>query len=172
MHRAEALVLSRTRRMLDGTPAVPLARALSFFGEHAAGWLLLSALGWASGRRRREWAAGGTGVLLAHGAAVGLKRVVRRVRPMLEDAAPLVPTPSRLSFPSAHSTSTAAAAVGFAPMLGAPVMATVTGALLVSRVLLGVHYPSDVVSGAALGATVATVVRRRMTSPPSRKARS
>jgi len=51
-------------------------------------------------------------------------------------------------------------------------MATATGAMLVSRVLLGVHYPSDVVSGAALGATVATVVRRRMTSPTPRKARS
>jgi membrane-associated phospholipid phosphatase len=95
---------------------------------------------------------------------------VRRVRPDLPDVPPLTATASRLSFPSAHSCSTAAAAVGFAPMVGAPVMGAVTGAMLVARVLLGVHYPSDVVSGAALGATVATVVRRRLTPTSSRKA--
>jgi membrane-associated phospholipid phosphatase len=170
--RLDHALLRSTRRALGDTPAVPVAQGMSHFGEHALGWIALGAVGWLSGRRRDEWAAGTAGVVAAHAAGVVVKRVVRRVRPALEDVPALVSTPSRLSFPSAHSTSTAAAAVGFAPMLGAPVMATVTGAMLVSRVLLGVHYPSDVVSGAALGATVATVVRRRMTSPPSRKARS
>ena len=170
--RLDHAVLRSTRRALGETPAVPVAQGMSHFGEHALGWIALGAVGWLSGRRRDEWVAGTAGVVAAHAAGVVVKRVVRRVRPALEDVPALVATPSRLSFPSAHSTSTAAAAVGFAPMLGAPVMATATGAMLLSRVLLGVHYPSDVVSGAALGATVATVVRRRMTSPPSRKARS
>ncbi len=39
------------------------------------------------------------------------------------------------------------------------VMAAVTAAMLVSRVLLGVHYPSDVLVGAALGAVVAGAAR-------------
>src|SRR4051794_34183695 len=170
--RFDHSLLRSTRRALGGTPAVPVAQGLSHFGEHAVGWIALGTVGWLRGRNRADWAAGTVGVVAAHAAGVVVKRVVRRVRPALEDVPALVSTPSRLSFPSAHSTSTAAAAVGFAPMLGAPVMATATGAMLVSRVLLGVHYPSDVVSGAALGATVATVVRRRMTSPTSRKARS
>lgn len=167
--RFDLLLLRRTRRALGGTRAVPVARGLSAFGEHAMGWLALAAVGWARGKDRRDWSGAVAGVLAAHAVGVGVKRAVRRVRPALDDVPPLVRTASRLSFPSAHSTSTAAAAVGFAPMLGRPVMLGVTGLMLVSRVLLGVHYPSDVLSGAALGATVATVVRRR-TCRTTRKA--
>jgi membrane-associated phospholipid phosphatase len=162
--------LRSIRRALGGTPAVPVAQGLSHFGDHALGWLALGAAGWASGRRRGDWAAGMAGVVAAHAAGVVVKRVVRRVRPVLDDVPALVRTPSRLSFPSAHSCSTAAAAVGYAPMLGAPAMVGVTGVMLVSRVLLGVHYPSDVLSGAALGAGVATAVRRCMTGTAGRKA--
>jgi membrane-associated phospholipid phosphatase len=160
VQRAEARVLSGTRRVLGSTPAVPLARALSLFGEHAAGWLLLSGAGWLSGSRRGMWLRGGAGVLLAHAAAVGVKRLVRRVRPALDDVAPLVRTPSRLSFPSAHAASTAAAAYGYAPVVGRPVAAGVLGAMAVSRILLGVHWPSDVLAGALLGTGVAAGVRR------------
>lgn len=168
--RLDHSLLRATRRALGGTPAVPVAQGLSHFGEHALGWLVLGAVGWLSGRRRADWAAGMTGVVAAHGAGVVLKRVVRRVRPSLADVPPLVSTPSRLSFPSAHSCSTAAAAVAYSPMLGRPAMTAVTGTMLVSRVLLGVHYPSDVLSGAVLGAGVAAAVRHRMTTTALRKA--
>ncbi|MPR00331.1 phosphatase PAP2 family protein [Modestobacter sp. I12A-02628] len=160
--RIDVEVLRRTRRLLGGTPAVPVARSMSHFGEHALGWMALGAAGWLSGRRRDEWLAGVVGVVGGHAAGVVVKRVVRRPRPTLPDVPPLVGTPSRLSFPSAHSCSTAAAAVGFAPMLGAPLMAGTTVAMGLSRVLLGVHYPTDVLCGAALGSGVALVVRRRL----------
>jgi membrane-associated phospholipid phosphatase len=158
--RIDHAVLRATRRTLGGSLAVPLARGLNAFGEHALGWLALGALGWGSGRRRADWATATAGVFAAHASGVVVKRLVRRVRPTLDDVPALVSTPSRLSFPSAHSASTTAAAVGFGPMLGRPLMGAAAGSMLVSRVLLGVHYPSDVLAGAALGAGVAAAVRR------------
>jgi membrane-associated phospholipid phosphatase len=158
--RLDHSVLRGTRRALGNTAAVPVARALSLFGEHALGWVALGVVGAATGRRRAEWRAGVVATLGAHAAGVVVKRVVRRPRPTLDDVPALVATPSRLSFPSAHSCSTAAAAVSYGPLIGRPAMAGVTGLMLLSRVLLGVHYPTDVVSGAALGATVATAVRQ------------
>jgi membrane-associated phospholipid phosphatase len=168
--RWDHALLRSTRRALGSTPAVPVARGMSHFGEHALGWIALGAAGWSSGRRRQEWAAGTVGVVAAHAAGVVVKRVVRRVRPQLDDVPALVATPSRLSFPSAHSCSTAAAAVGFGPLIGRVPMVGLTGAMLVSRVLLGVHYPSDVVSGAALGAGTAALVRRGLVGSDGRKA--
>jgi membrane-associated phospholipid phosphatase len=167
--RLDAAVLRGTRRALGGTVAVPTARVLSGFGEHALGWIAVGGVGYATGRRRQDWAVGVAGTVAAHAAAVVVKRVVRRPRPVFADVPVLVATPSQLSFPSAHSCSTAAAAVGYAPMLGRPVMLGVTGLMLASRVLLGVHYPSDVLSGAALGAAVAAVARRGL-GPTARKA--
>ena len=158
--RLDESLLRVTRRTLGQTPAVPVAQGLSHFGEHALGWLALGAAGALSDRRRRsDWLAGTVGVFAAHAAGVVVKRIVRRPRPTLPDVPALVGTPSRLSFPSAHSCSTAAAAVGFGPLIGRAPMGGITGVMLVSRVLLGVHYPSDVVSGAVLGAGTAAAVR-------------
>ncbi|MDN5858237.1 MAG: phosphatase PAP2 family protein [Pseudonocardia sp.] len=137
---------------------------MSLFGEHAAGWLALGLLGAAADRgRRREWLTAAAGVALAHGASVGVKRVVRRPRPDHPTVQVLVGTPSRLSFPSAHATSTTAAAVLYGGLLGTRLTAAVVPAMALSRLVLGVHYPSDVVAGSTLGAAVALATRRLST---------
>jgi len=148
----------------DRPGVLTAARVLSYFGEHSIGWLVVSALGvLLVPRRRREWAIAGAGALLAHATAVLVKRVVRRRRPQHPAVAVNVGTPSQLSFPSAHATSTTAAAIlvgrasGLSPKAGAAVL---IAPMALSRIVLGVHYPSDVAAGIALGASVAAVAVR------------
>ena len=157
---AEIRVLAGVQRRV-GDRAVGVARGMSFFGEHAGGWLALGALGALVDRpRRREWVTAAAGVALAHGASIGIKRVVRRTRPEHPSVEVRVPTPSRLSFPSAHATSTTAAAVLYGRLLRRPLVPVLVPPMALSRLVLGVHYPSDVVAGSALGAVVALAVRR------------
>ncbi|MFI8852132.1 phosphatase PAP2 family protein [Streptomyces sp. NPDC053499] len=153
------------------------ARALSWSGEHAAVWLLVGLAGAATDRTQRErWLKGTALVGAAHLASMGLKRVVRRPRPSLAGRAPLVRTAGAHSFPSSHAASASAAALvlgglrpgssdGLRPgcpgglPLGTP-LAALAGLMCVSRLVVGVHYPSDVLAGAALGALTARLGTR------------
>lgn len=157
----EVRALSAVQRAVGRPPVLRVARGMSHFGEHAAGWLALGLTGAVVDRaRRRDWLVAAAGVALAHGASIGVKRVVRRPRPDHPDVAVGVGTPSRLSFPSAHATSTAAAAVLYGALLRWPLVPLVVPPMALSRLVLGVHYPSDVVAGSLLGAAVAAATRR------------
>lgn len=157
----ELRALCAVQRAGRAPHVVRAARGMSLFGEHAAGWLALGALGAAvDRRRRREWLTATVTVAAAHGASIGVKRVVRRPRPDNPLVQVLAGTPSALSFPSSHATSTTAAAILFGSLLRRPLVAVVVPPMALSRLVLGVHYPSDVVVGSVLGAAVATAARR------------
>ena len=150
-----ALVAVQSARA--GRPGVLAgARGLSHFGEHSLGWLAIAALGaLLQPRRRGQWMAAGVGAFAAHATAVLIKRVVRRTRPDHPAIDVNVGTPSRLSFPSAHATSTTAAAVLMGRITGLPLPALLIPPMALSRLVLGVHYPSDVATGVVVGAAVA-----------------
>lgn len=155
----EVRALAAVQRRIGTGPVVATARGMSLFGEHAAGWLAVGLLGALVDRARgRDWVTATAGVAVAHGASIAVKRVVRRPRPADPRVQVLVGTPSRLSFPSAHATSTTAAAVLFGGLLGRRLTLVLVPPMALSRLVLGVHYPSDVAAGALLGAGVAAAV--------------
>ena len=114
--------------------------------------------------------------------AVVLKPIVDRERPyvLLPEAEPLLRWDVSESFPSGHAATSAAGAVILGYLIGrwAWSLTVLAAAVSYSRVYIGVHYPLDVLVGAAIGATVALVavllVRRlRPTSgDPPRSARA
>ncbi|MFF4151743.1 phosphatase PAP2 family protein [Streptomyces sp. NPDC001651] len=136
------------------------ARALSWTGEHGALWLAAGLAGAAvDGGRRDAWLRGTALTAGAHLVSMAVKRVVRRPRPAHVE--PLVRTAGRHSFPSSHAASATAAAVAFGA-LGVPAIAPVAAAMCLSRLVVGVHYPSDVAAGAALGALTVRLGARWM----------
>lgn len=164
----EMVVLGEVQRRLGRPPLVWCARAMSIFGEHAVGWLAAGGVGAVlDGDRRREWIRASVAVAAAHLASIVLKRIVRRPRPDDPSVAVLAGTPSRLSFPSSHASSTTAAAVLFGGLLGRRLTGVLVPPMMLSRLLLGVHYPSDVLAGSALGAVVAVLARRLRLAPRS-----
>jgi membrane-associated phospholipid phosphatase len=158
--RGEEAALVAVQSALADRPGVLAgARGLSYFGEHSIGWVAVSVLGaLLQPRRRGAWLAAGVGAFVAHAAAVVLKRVIKRERPHHPAVAVNVGTPSRLSFPSAHATSTTAASMLLARTTGLPLPVLLVPPMALSRLVLGVHYPSDVLIGVVVGAVVAKTV--------------
>ncbi|MFF8276594.1 phosphatase PAP2 family protein [Streptomyces lateritius] len=160
---AERRLLAVLRGCGRRTPVATAARALSFGGEHGALWLAAGLTGAAVDRRRRTgWLRGTALIAGAHLASTGVKRVVRRPRPGAAEYEPLVRTAGRHSFPSSHATSAAAAVVAFGALhpAGRRLAAPVAAAMCASRLVVGVHYPTDVAAGALLGAATAALGRR------------
>ena len=130
------------------------AKAIAASGEYGAIWAAVGLTAAAlDPSRRGRWLAAAALAPTAIGVNFAVKLAVRRRRPVLEGLPPLGGAPSSLSMPSAHSTASFAAATAMsriAPGKGRLLYAGAT-TMALTRPYLGMHYPSDVVAGAALG---------------------
>jgi undecaprenyl-diphosphatase len=101
--------------------------------------------------------------------ATVLKTLVDRPRPFerFDEADPLFGSTVGSSFPSGHAATAAAGLVALAVLTRKAVPALAALALVVSfsRVYVGVHYPLDVLGGAALGGVVAAGLLLALRTP-------
>ena len=158
--------LAASRRISGARVPVAFERGLPLLtraADKSRLWIAISALliGTGDRRARRGAVRGLASVAVASVLANQIgKRLVSRSRPALTEV-PLVRiarrVPTSSSFPSGHSASAAAFAVGVAvefPELAVPIGA-LAGLVAFSRVFTGVHFSSDVLVGATIGAAVA-----------------
>jgi undecaprenyl-diphosphatase len=135
--------------------------ALSDLGE-GLGWVAGGvALAWLGGPKGRR--AGISVALASLGATYVVQRQVkplfRRVRPFVNREARVVGIrPPDHSFPSGHTASSfaAATALAFFYPKAAPLAYTLAAGVGMSRVHLGVHFPSDAAVGGAIGIGIGT----------------
>jgi diacylglycerol kinase family enzyme/membrane-associated phospholipid phosphatase len=141
-------------------------RLLTRSADHGLLWFGTGAALALTGKRGRRAALRGA-ISLGGASFVAnslVKPLVGRRRPDPERTAiarRIHSTPWTSSFPSGHAASATAFATGIAlefPLAGA-VLAPVAAGVAYSRVHVGVHYPSDVIVGAALGVGLALAGR-------------
>jgi len=182
---ATALALSADRGVASAFAAMQTEAGrqgmllLTQLGNGAVDFALAGAVlvaGWALGRSRLVQAGLRAAVALsAAGIAVQvLKHLACRARPTA--AAPgtffhgvpcLGGEPAFFSFPSGHATMVTALALALGlrvPALRLPAAAGVA-VVMVSRVYLGAHFPSDVLAGATLGAIAGILAAAPIHSP-------
>jgi decaprenylphosphoryl-5-phosphoribose phosphatase len=155
------LAVYKRVRALARTPSTVLwVRRYSRLGEHGAVWLAGGLAGAAADRRRRSrWLRATACVGSAYLVSTSIKVAIGRRRPVVEDLPHLMATPTGLSFPSSHSTSSFAAVQAFGGLVPRAPLAGAAVAMAFSRLYLGVHYPSDVAAGAALGTVIGSLGR-------------
>jgi undecaprenyl-diphosphatase len=137
----------------------PIFEGLTYAGSYGLLWLGLGAVAALLVRRPQLFiltlVADGLGELTAD----VLKAAIPRARPHVH---PLIAVPHSHSFPSGHATTSFACATVLAlalPRWRVPLF-LLAAAVAWSRVYVGVHYPLDVVAGAALGSAIGFVVFR------------
>lgn len=154
------LAVLRGFRTRGHTPARErAAAAFSRLGEQGMVWFAICGTGaLVDPGGRSVYSKAAKTVLGTYAVNQLIKVGIRRQRPRIEDLPPLIGTLTGLSYPSAHAATSFAGARMLSPALPAAPLYALAASLCLSRLYLGVHYPSDIVAGATLGSAVAELV--------------
>lgn len=135
----------------------PIVAFYTRLGDHGLIWIVACLLMLLWPKTRRAGMAGAFALLLSLLCTnIVLKHLFTRPRPwlVLEGLLPLVAERDPNSFPSGHSSAALASAAAWWHYLPRPwrVAAAVCGALMaLSRLYVGVHFPTDVLCGVLVG---------------------
>lgn len=146
-------------------PITRFMRGLSTVAYHGGGWAVIAlVLALSDGKRGRKAALEMLPALVVTNAVVEriIKMFFRRRRPFITQIRALVVghRPGSWSFPSGHSAISFACAssLGRNYKRERPALYALASLVGFSRVYLGHHYPTDVLTGAALGEFISRVV--------------
>ena len=161
-HSLNACEIGLVRRAVKTCHPPSLRRTMVFINHLGNGWLyvlivvaLLLLQGWSSWRLIF---AAGLAALLSHLVYPRIKNSLARVRPC--DYDPSLPLYARVldeySCPSGHVMTATAVGIPLIIVLPNLAVAIVAGYLMIAwaRISLGHHYPSDLLFGAAIGASI------------------
>jgi len=160
LSRFEGEILLWIQENLRGFLDAPM-RFITMLGDHGYFWIALAVLLLFFKKTRRAAVCSAVAMIFTLLAVnIALKPLVARIRPyeVIEGLTYIVAKESEFSFPSGHSANSLACAWVLWRMLprkiGLP--ALVLGLMIaLSRLYVGVHYPSDVIAGAAIGIALA-----------------
>lgn len=142
----------------------PVMRFFTSLGEVGIFWIVLSLVFLCFKKTRKAGFLGLLSLLVCFIITnLGLKNMVARMRPYhrFEDILPLAVHPGDFSFPSGHTASAFAAAGIYAHYLdkrAAIGLFIVAGLIAISRLYLGMHYPTDVLAGLCTGLISSLIV--------------
>lgn len=153
----------------------PIVTFITHLGDTGVFWIVLTILLLCIKKTRRLGAFCAAAMILNFLVVnVALKPLIARTRPydLLDTLKTLVPAEHDFSFPSGHSAISLSCAWVIFRMTpkkwGVPALVL---ALLISlsRLYVGVHYPTDVIAGVVIGALMAEIAMFALKKVPARK---
>lgn len=158
LDRAERPLLDWVVCVRRGGAIEQVTKIVSLSGEHGFAWYALAALAATRDEKNSErWIVAAFKVMLVYALNTVIKLVARRRRPTIGSLA----APTELSFPSSHAATSFAAAEIYGQIVppARPLLLAAAAGMTATRLHFCLHYPSDLIAGAALGTAAARALR-------------